>query len=76
MVQNSISEESCSQREASAKEDAETTSALPSSYICLRAKPGCRESAYATAVCASAATAGKEGKPITCLAGIIKIKNK
>lgn len=37
MVQNSISEESCTQREASAKEDAETTSALPSSYICLRA---------------------------------------
>lgn len=37
MVQNSISEERCAQREAFAKEDAEATSNLPSSYICLRA---------------------------------------
>lgn len=74
MVQNSISEESLTQREASAKEDAEATSTLPSSDICLRT--GMQGSRLTSVLCASAATASKEGKPITCLAGIIKIKNK
>lgn len=62
MVQNSISEESRTQRDASAKEDAEATSKLPSSYICLRAGMQGSRLTRVHYVCASAATAGKEGE--------------